>query len=275
MTTIAVVTGASRGVGRGIARGFGAEGFTVYLTARDEAALEEAAAEVRAAGGTAHPVRCDHSDDADVARLFERVRVEAGGLDLLVNNAAIVHPELVQPGGFWEKSLGLADMITVGLRSSYAASYYAMPLMLERDRALIVNISFYGAVSYHFGPGYGAAKAGTDKMTYDMGLELAETPVSVVSFWPGTVLTDLVRQIPPEHLPEDMRKSLPNWETPEFIGHVIAALLRDPKLKEEHSGKVVIGAEYARQNGIKDAAGNQPPDLRAALGHPVPYPYKG
>jgi NAD(P)-dependent dehydrogenase (short-subunit alcohol dehydrogenase family) len=272
MTTVAMVTGASRGLGRGIARGLGAEGFIVYVTGRDEAALAEVADEVRAAGGTPHVARCDHADDADVARLFERVRAETGGLDLLVNNAAVVHPELAQPGRFWEKSLGLSDMITVGLRSAYVAAYYAMPLMLERDAALIVNISFYGAVSYHYGPGYGAAKGGTDKMTYDMGIELAETPVSVVSLWPGLILTDFIKQIPQEYLPEEMRQSLPNWETPEFSGHVIAALLRDPALKQR-SGKIVIGAEAAREYGIADAAGNQPPDYTATLGIPVSYPH--
>lgn len=271
MATIAVVTGATRGVGRGIARALGAEGFTVYLTGRDEAALESAAAEVRDAGGVAHPVRCDHSDDADVARLFERIGSESGAIDLLVNNAAVVHPDLAMPGRFWEKSLGLADMITVGLRSAYVAAYYAMPLMLTRERALIVNISFYGAVSYHYGPGYGAAKGGTDKMTYDMGIELAETPVSVVSFWPGMVLTDMIRGLPEGMIPKPMMEQM---ETPEFSGHVIAALLRDPGLKDK-SGKVVIGAEAAKEYGVTDVEGKQPSNLTANLGRPVPFPYNG
>lgn len=180
----ALVTGASRGVGRGIARALGSKGMAVYVTARDAETLAGTAREVTAAGGTGIAVVCDHADDAQVKALFERIDSEAGRLDLLVNNAAAVYPtEVMKPGGFWQKDLKLVDMITVGLRSDYVASYYAVPLMIKTGTSLIANISFYGAVNYFTGPAYGAAKAGTDKMTHDMAIDLKDTPVSIVSVW--------------------------------------------------------------------------------------------
>ena len=166
---IAVVTGATRGLGRGIARALGSRGFTVYVTGRSTEGLANAVREIEQAGGRGVPVACDHSDDAQVRALFERVRAESGHLDILVNNATQVHArELTAPGGFWEKPLDLVDMIDVGLRSSYVAAYYAAPLMIETGASLMAHISFYGAVSYHYGPAYGAAKAGTDKMSFDI-----------------------------------------------------------------------------------------------------------
>lgn len=268
---IAVVTGASRGLGRGIARALGSKGMTVYLTGRSATLLESAAEEVDAAGGRGIPVECDHARDAQVRALFERIGNEAGRLDLLVNNAAAVHArELSEPGRFWEKDIRLAEMIDVGLRSNYIASCLAMPLMLRCDRALIVNISFYGAVSYFHGPAYGAAKAGTDKMVHDMGIDLAGTPVSVVSLWPGYVLTDTVKALPVSHRTPQLEAMLPHFETPEFTGDVIAALLDDPQL-QSRSGKALIGARLAREYGITDRDGKQPREWADMHGEPIAF----
>ncbi len=274
MNRIALVTGATRGVGRGIARALGAEGLTVYLTGRDEAGLAVVADEVRAAGGEARPIRCDHADDADVARLFARIREEEGRLDLLVNNAAAVHKaELSRTDPFWERSLVLNEMIDVGLRSNYVAAWHAAPLLLAAGPALLVNISFYGAVSYFCGPAYGAAKAGNDKMSYDMAVDFDSSDVTVVSFWPGFVRTEDLEAMDPAAMPEDMRALLPSFESPDFSGHVIAAMLRDPD-RQSFSGRAVIGAEMARHYGISDE-GRQPPDFTATMGKPVPFPYMG
>ena len=168
--TIAVVTGASRGLGRGIARAFGAKGARVLLTGRagsvstaGETALDDAAAEVTAAGGEGIALHCDHGNDADVERAFAQIGKESGHIDILVNNATAIHPDIMQSSAFWELSLHLSDMIDVGGRSNYVASYYAAPLMLEAGRGVIATISFYGAVSYFHGAAYGAAKAGNDK----------------------------------------------------------------------------------------------------------------
>lgn len=268
---VAVVTGASRGLGRGIARALGSKGMRVYLTGRSKDALAQAAAEVTSAGGEGTAVQCDHADDAQVKALFERVASEADKLDLLVNNAAAVHPqELSAPGPFWEKDIKLAEMIDVGLRSSYIASYYAAPLMLKGEQALIANISFYGATSYFHGPAYGAAKAGTDKMVHDMGIDFADTAVSVVSIWPGYILTDLIRNLPEEHRSEQLKAMLPEFETPEFTGLVIAAMLDDLELKSR-SGKALIGARLGKHYGIKDLDGKQPRDWSAMHGEPLEF----
>ncbi|WP_371433286.1 SDR family NAD(P)-dependent oxidoreductase [Novosphingobium sp.] len=269
--TVALVTGASKGVGRGAARALGSKGMTVYLTARSEEGLKAAAAEVDAAGGKGIAVVCDHADDAQVKAVIDRIEREQGRLDLLLNNAAAVHQdELAKPGAFWEKDLKLADMIVVGLRSDYVAAYYAAPLMIRTGASLIANISFYGAVSYFVGPAYGAAKAGTDKMVHDMAIDLAGTDVAIVSYWPGYVRTDEFKLIPDEYFPEPLRAILPEFETPEFTGLVLAALLADPERKAL-SGKALIGAELGQKYGIKDIDGKQPRAWTAEMGRPLDF----
>ena len=267
-----VITGATRGLGRGMARGFAQGGATVIVTGRDEAALAEVSAEIERAGGKAIAVRCDHRDDHQVEEAFATIAAKTGGkIDILVNNAAAVHAqELVAPGPFWTKPLKLVDMIDVGLRSSYVASYYAAPLMVAAGSGLIANVSFYGAKSYFHGPSYGAAKAGTDKMTADMAVDFGGSGVSVVSFWPGFILTDAVRAMPPEMIPEELRQALPAWETPEFSAVVLAALADDPALAS-FSGKVVIGAELGERYGIRDSDGKQPMSYRATMGEPLEF----
>ncbi len=268
---IALVTGASKGLGRGIARALGSKGMTVYLSGRDEAALEAAAEEVTDAGGKGIAARCDHSNDAAVKTLFQRISNEQGRLDLLVNNAAAVHAqELAAPGPFWEKALKLVDMIDVGLRSNYVASFYAAPLMIKSGGALIVNISFYGAASYFHGPAYGAAKAGTDKMVHDMAIDFADTDVVVVSLWPGYILSDMIKALPEEHKSAKLKAMLPEFETPEFSGMVIAALLDDPDYKA-YSGRALIGARLGKQYGIRDLDGKQPRDWSEMHGEPLEF----
>jgi len=266
--SVAIVTGASRGLGRGIARALGAQGFTVYVTGRTRAELTQAAAEVTAKGGRGLAVPCDHRNDSEVKALFAQVRSEAGRLDILVNNAAMVHPrDLISPGGFWQKPLHLVEMIDVGLRSNYVAAYYAAPLMIETGGTLMAQISFYGAVSYHYGPAYGAAKAGTDKMSFDMAIDLRPHNVAAVSIWPGLVLTDMLKTIPKEHLPPAVAADLPNFETPEFTGLVIERLWRDPQ-RMARSGESLIAAELGRHYGIKDLDGKQPRIYTDTMGEP-------
>ena len=268
---VALVTGASKGLGRGTARALGSRGMKVYLTGRTAGALEKAAAEVDEAGGSGVAVPCNHAEDTQVKALFERIRADSGRLDLLVNNAAAVHgEELASPGAFWEKDLKLAEMLTVGLRSNYVASYYAAPLMIETGASLIACISFYGAVSYFVGPAYGAAKAGTDKMVHDMAIDFKDTEVSIVSYWPGYVRTDEMKAIPDEMFPPDLRAILPEFETPEFTGLVLAALLDDADRKAL-SGQALIGADLARKYGIKDIDGKQPRDWKELMGSPATY----
>jgi len=171
MDVIAVVTGASRGAGKGIAIALGEAGATVYVTGRSMAdgdslhggTVSQTADLVTQAGGNGVAIALDHTDDKAVAELFERVKAEHGRLDILVNNAAKL-VDAPTPGGFWEKPLGSSvDLITVGLRSHFVAAYYAVPLLIANGRGLIVNTGHYGSVCYHYGPAYGAQKAGADR----------------------------------------------------------------------------------------------------------------
>lgn len=256
MARVAVVTGASRGAGRGIAAALAAQGWRVYATGRS---ITDAPP-----GGVA--VRVDHRDDNAVAALLERVRDEAGRLDLLVNNAAAISDELVNPKPFWEKSLELADVLDVGLRSSYVAAWYAAPLLVAREHGLIVFTSSPGSVCYMHGPAYGAQKAGVDKMAADMAVDFRGTGVATVSVWMGILLTDKLRSVF-EGKPEALAKTAQLAETPEFTGYVIDALYRDPQLGEL-SGQTLIGAELAQRYGIVDEGGRRPPSHRDMLGAP-------
>jgi NAD(P)-dependent dehydrogenase (short-subunit alcohol dehydrogenase family) len=160
----------------------------VPLGAKRPSAVHETAELVSRAGGTGIGVVLDHADDLAVADFFADIRRQHGRLDILVNNAAKVGAPA--QGGFWEKPLDTADVITVGLRSHYVASYYAAPLLIANGRGLIVNTGHYGAVCYHQNPAYGAQKAGADKMAADMAKELRPYNVSVVSVWMGGLDTE-------------------------------------------------------------------------------------
>lgn len=278
---VAVVTGASRGAGRGIAIALGSHGCTVYVTGRSQKAgdaslpgtIYETAAAVNAAGGKGIAVRVDHGDDEQVRSLFHQVREEQGGLDILVNNACALHDQLTAPGAFWEKPLEIVDMLHVGLRSGYVATYYAAPIMLSRRGGLVVFTSASGAVHYVYGPAYGAHKAGMDKFAADMAVDFKDHGIAALSIWMGALLTDRLKAV----IASDPRKYghlEQSAETPEFTGHVIWSLYKDPKLLEM-SGQTVIGAEMALKYGIKDSGGRQPPSYREThkVQPRVQYPY--
>jgi NAD(P)-dependent dehydrogenase (short-subunit alcohol dehydrogenase family) len=277
---VAVVTGASRGIGKGIATVLGEQGASVYVTGRTTAAtpkatsgtINEVAETITASGGVGIAVRCDHADDAQIKALFERVKAEQGHLDILVNNATTLGPDPFAPPPFWTKSLAISEQFTVGLRSAFVASYYAAPLMIAANKSLLVNISYYGAVSYHLDPAYGATKAGLDKLTFDMAQDFEPYGVTVVSLWPGPTATErakaLVSELPGgDHI-------LENSETPKFSGLVIASLYADPKLMSK-SGTVVIAAEAALEYGFADSNGKQPASLREQKGSPRSFFKKG
>ena len=273
---VAVVTGASRGAGKGIAIALGQEGATVYVTGRSQkegdaplpGTVFSTAEAVTKAGGKGIAVACDHALDRDVKRLFAQVKKEQKGrLDILVNNATFLHDVLIEKGGFWEKPLELVDILDVGLRSAYVASWYAAPLMVARKNGLIAFTSSFGASCYMHGPGYGAQKVGVDKFAKDMGVDLRAHNIAAVSIWMGMLKTDRTKRV----MDQDPAKYAPFWEiaeTPEFTGHLISAIYRDPK-RMEKTGQVLIGAETALEYGLKDEGGKQPPSHRAMLGAPV------
>lgn len=273
MDMIAVVTGASRGAGKGIAVALGEAGATVYVTGRSVGegdspyggTVGETADLVTQAGGKGIAVAVDHADDAAVAALFGRVRAEQGRLDILVNNAARVVESTTASGGFWEKSLEAAELITVGLRSHFVAAYHAAPLLIANGRGLIVHTGHHGAVAYYHGPAYGAQKAGADKMAADMARELRLYNVAAVSIWMGGLDTERARAWLAS-LPEEARPRMQR-DSPQFTGRVIAALYQSD-LRMKLTGRALIGAELGARLGVRDLDGSVPLSLRYELGGP-------
>lgn len=265
---VAVVTGASRGAGAGIAHALGSHGCTVYVTGRSEnqgdstlaGTIHHTAELVTAAGGKGIAVRVDHSDDDQVTALFDRVAEEQGHVDILVNNAAIIRDEMMGRTKFWEEPLSVLDTLDVGLRSSYVATVLCAPLMLPQRNGLVIFTSSSGSVHYAFGPAYGVPKAGVDKMAADMAVDFREFDIAAVSIWMGSLLTERVRSIIAAK-PDKFGHILDSAETPELTGHVIWALFNDPDLMAS-SGQTLIGAELATKYGILDEEGRQPPSYR-------------
>ncbi|MDZ4235396.1 MAG: SDR family NAD(P)-dependent oxidoreductase [Dietzia sp.] len=265
---VAVVTGGSRGAGAGIAHALGSHGCTVYVTGRSEkpgdsprrGTIGETAELVTSAGGRGIAVRVDHGDDEQVKALFEQIGREQRGIDILVNNAAIIRDEMMGRTKFWEEPLSVIDTLDVGLRSSYVATVYAAPLMIPQHRGLVAFTSSSGAAHYAFGPAYGVPKAGADKMAADMAFDFKDEGIAAVSIWMGSLLTDRVRAIIAGN-PEKFAHILDSAETPELTGHAIWALYNDPDLMSV-SGQTLIGAELAVKYGIKDEGDRQPPSYR-------------
>jgi NAD(P)-dependent dehydrogenase (short-subunit alcohol dehydrogenase family) len=266
--TVAVVTGASRGLGRGIAIALGSHGCTVYVTGRTvkpgdhrlAGTVAETAAAVTAAGGEGVAVQCDHADDAQTKALIERVVAEQGRIDILVNNACYLHDTITEPGVFWEKPIQVANIFDVGLKSGYVASYYAAPTLVAQKHGLIVFTGSQGGVCYMLGPAYGAHKAGEDKFAADMGVELKEHNVAVVNIWAGGVRTERMMEVVNSD-PEKYKGALDAAETPEFTGHVIWGLYTDPNLMEL-TAQSHIGAELAVKYGVTEEDGRQPRSMR-------------
>lgn len=282
---VVVVTGASRGAGKGIALGL-AEDSVVYVTGRTvnegdnrlPGTVSATAEEITRRGGVGVAVQCDHADDAQVAALFERVRAEQGRLDILVNNATALPDDLPGGRGFWEMDLEAElQVLQVGLRSHYVASWHAARIMVPQGSGLIATISSPGATTHLPGvhtPPYGAGKAGTDKLVFDMGCELRPHGVAAISIWPGLIFTERV-QVNAAAMAEqggEMDGGLfPGMETPEFLGRVIDAASRDPELMSR-TGQTFYSSELAQEYGVVDLDGSTPPSYRAWLGAPSHFP---
>jgi len=277
---IALVTGASRGLGKGIATGLAEAGATVYITGRTLHAsepgmgsLEETQKELEKAGGVGIPVQVDHGDDEQVRLLFERIADEQQGqLDLLVNNAYSAVSILKETYGqsFWELEPNLWDRVNhVGLRGHYIASVYAARMMVPRKQGLICTLSSWGGLFPIFGVLYGVGKTACDRLALELALELKPHNITSLSIWPGIVGTEKFTQFAQE---QEASGTLPktgnpfadgfNWETPLLTGRVIACLATDSEIIKR-TGKVQIVAEQARRYGVVDREGNQPASLRS------------
>lgn len=267
---VAIVTGASRGAGKGIAIALGSHGCIVYVTGRSQregdasmpGTIHATAEAVTRAGGQGIAVRCDHADDAQVKALIDRVVREQGRIDILVNNACAVHDLLPAPGNFWEKPLEIGNMINVGVRSGFVASWFAAPIMVKQGKGLIVFTSSPGSMHYCLGPAYGAHKAGVDKMAFDMAVDFKDAGVEVaaVSIWMGSLASERLLQLM-KAAPEKFKHLEGTLESTEFTGHVIWELFNDPKLMEL-SGKTLIGVELGRKYGLTDIGGKLAPSVR-------------
>ncbi|MGH9024571.1 MAG: SDR family NAD(P)-dependent oxidoreductase [Acidimicrobiia bacterium] len=257
---VAVVTGASRGIGKGCAVELAAAGATVYVTGRtlreDPAPLpgsiQATVDEIGAVDGDGVAVRCDHADDEDVEALFTRVVAERGRLDVLVNNAFAVPAHMDPRRPFWETPVTDWDvMIDVGTRSAYVAAHHAARIMVSSGRGLIVNVSSAGAVRFFHHIAYGIGKAALDRLTKDAARPLATHGVSIVSVWPYLVRTERVM---------GMRGiDLGMTESPRFTGRGVVALASDPDV-QRWSGRAVTTRGLADAYGFVDVDGGLPPD---------------
>ena len=253
---VAVVTGGTRGIGRGVARELARQGARVFITGRsvpDHPPFDEPVT----------AIRCDHRDDSQTEAAFERIAAEADAVDVLVNNAWGGYEGMIEDGAFtwtkpfWEQPMWRWDaMLGAGVRASYHASRLAARQMVPRRCGLIVNISFWAAQKHVGNVAYGVSKAATDKMTADMAIELQPHGVTVVSLYPGLVRTEKVMEAA-------AYLDLSNSESPEFIGRAVAALLADPECAQQN-GKVLVAAALGRAYGFADIDGKAPRPLTLA-----------
>lgn len=274
---LAVVTGASRGGGRGIALVLGEEGATVYVTGRSVGGgstrpdlsgttIEDTAGQVTARGGVGIPVRCDHTVDAEVEALFERVKQEHGRLDILVNNAWGGY-ERYDPNNFdapfWEQPLWRWDkMFKAGVRAHYTASRIAAPLMISQCQGLIVNTTAWDRGKYLANLPYYLAKTVINRMAYGMALELREHNIAVVALSPGWMRTeDVLRRYKTDEQNWHEVPALKDTESTQYIGRAVVALAADPKVMEK-SGRVLMVGDLAREYGFTDIDGRQVPVFR-------------
>lgn len=252
--SVAIVTGGTRGVGRGVGCELARQGARVFITGRsapDQEHLDE-----RITG-----IRCDHSVDTQVEAAFRRILSEAGTINILVNNVWGGYERMVEDGNFtwqkpfWDQPLWRWDaMFNAGVRAHYQASQLVAPAMITRKQGLIVNISFWAAQKYIGNVAYGVAKAATDKMTADMATELKPHGVAVVSLYPGLVRTEKIMEAA-------KFLDLSNSESPEFIGRAIAALAADHDVLR-YTGKVLVAAALAKEYGFTDIDGKSPRPLQ-------------
>ncbi len=277
---VAIVTGASRGIGKGIALALAEEGATVYGTGRTvnegdyylPGTVGETARLCDERGGKGIAVPCDHADDAAVAALFERVRSEQGRLDILVNNAFIIPDDLLDSKGFWEKPLSNWDMMDVGVKSNFIAAWHAAKIMVPQGSGLIVAISGYAAVTYTYGVLFGTSKTAVGRMGRDMAVELKPHNVASITLWQGLTLTEKAK----DNLAKVAEKmtstiTMQKGSSVEHPGRVIVALACDPDVMKRSGGEYIT-AELGDEYGVTDIDGEPVASMRDTRGAPLWQP---
>lgn len=284
---VALVTGASRGIGRGIALSLVKGGAIVVITGRPKsgglghpgAGLDGVVAELNAvamAGGSCRAVPCDHADDAAVEQMIDGIFAKEGRLDILVNNAFSGADSGGLDGDFWDRPLSHWDSFhVVGLRSHYTASVLATRHWVKSGTRgpLIVNISSAAGVGYVFDVAYGVGKMGVDRLTADSAKELKPHGITVVSLWPGAVATEVVQN----NLKAGTAKNpevFSDLESVEMSGRSVVALASDPNVAR-WTGKVLLTPELGEEYGFTDVdgkihwgAGSFMKTMRMAMKHP-------
>jgi NAD(P)-dependent dehydrogenase (short-subunit alcohol dehydrogenase family) len=261
---VAVVTGASRGIGKGIALALAEEGACVYITGRT---VNEG--DYYLPGGKGIAVACDHADDAAVAALFDQVKREQGRLDILVNNAFIIPDDLLDPKPFWEKSLSNWDMYEVGVKSNFVAAWHAAQIMAPQGSGLIVAISGYAAVTYTYHVLFGSSKTAVGRMSRDMAVELKPHNVAAITLWQGLTLTEKAK----DNLAKMADKmtgtiTMQKGSSVEHPGRVIAAMACDPEIMKRSGGEYIT-AELGDEYGVVDIDGEPVASVRDTRGAPL------
>lgn len=282
---VCLVTGATRGIGKGIALQLGQAGAIVYITgrtlnkgAKDKGSLVDTAAEIEQRGGKCIPIVCDHTKDEDIQQLFDRVKTEQNGqLDVLVNNAysAVVAIGKCMGVPFWEQPLSMWDEVNnVGLRNHYLCTVHASRLMVPRKKGLIVNVSSSGGLRYLFNVPYGIGKEACDRMAADCAVELRKHNIAVVSLWPNLVRTELVSDIYEKATASTSSSPKSSFsgivsakfnkgsESLEYAGKAVAHLASDPKVMSK-SGRILITEDLGSEYGFVDIDGSTPDNMRS------------
>ncbi len=256
---VAVVTGASRGIGKGIALALGQQGCKVFVTGRTtgpgERTIDTAAQQITDAGGEGIAIQCDHADDEQIAELFEKVAEQTDHIDFLINNVYKIPSPPAWGGGFWDHPIQVwDDQVGIGLRAHYVASWHAAKLIFAAPPgAAIINVSSPGGQSYHFSCSYGAGKAGLDRLTADMAIELEPKGVAACALYPGSVATEFI---------QDAAKTqdidLSAAQSTDFVGRSAVALLLAPDLMSR-SGSIQWVEDLAEEFDIYEADGSRAP----------------
>ena len=277
---VILVTGASRGVGKGIAEGIAKTGDIIICAARSQrkgstvqqfgfeiqSSLDSTVETIEEKGARGIAYAIDLNNQDEILKLSEYVKNEFGQLDLLIHSACQIHDDLVEPKPYWEKSVDLWSVMDVGLKSNYLLSHALTPLMIESKGKLILQISSHGAMCYMHGPIYGAQKAGIDKMAFDMAYDLKPFEICSLSLWSGIVKDEKTQKVSEMH-GEQYAEFLKGAASQEYAGLVINGLYDDPKLMSL-SGKTLLAAEIGDQYGIQDVDDCTPKSDRDTLGGP-------